>query len=98
MVRLLRDMVGRREEGDEVGSPGHDPRFGWCLLLGVAYSSSVGGMTTPDALAVVAPRIDARRVLVRLPNWVGDVVMATSTLRAVRDTWPAAEIVVEPAL
>ncbi|MEM8711433.1 MAG: SLC13 family permease, partial [Planctomycetota bacterium] len=28
-----------------------DPRFGWCLLLGVAYSASVGGMGTPVGTA-----------------------------------------------
>jgi heptosyltransferase-2 len=34
-----------------------------------------------------------RKVLVRLPNWVGDVVMATPALRALRLGFPAAEIV-----
>jgi heptosyltransferase-2 len=40
------------------------------------------------------------RILVRLPTWVGDVIMATPVLRALRETWPRAEIVVEgrPAL
>lgn len=27
-----------------------------------------------------------------MPNWVGDVVMATPALRAVRETWPRAEV------
>ncbi|WP_425617118.1 lipopolysaccharide heptosyltransferase II [Anatilimnocola sp. NA78] len=33
------------------------------------------------------------RIGVILPNWVGDVVMATPTLRALRQTHPAAEVV-----
>ncbi len=32
------------------------------------------------------------KVVVRMPNWVGDVVMATPALRALRAHWPAAEI------
>ncbi len=36
-----------------------------------------------------------RRILVRLPNWVGDVVMATPALAALRAAHPQAEIVVE---
>ena len=36
-----------------------------------------------------------RRILVRLPNWVGDVVMATPALAALRAAQPAAEIVAE---
>jgi heptosyltransferase-2 len=45
--------------------------------------------TTPKA--IVRPR----RILVRLPNWVGDVVMATPVFRVLREHWPDAEIVVE---
>ncbi|HUR54660.1 MAG TPA: glycosyltransferase family 9 protein, partial [Gemmataceae bacterium] len=33
------------------------------------------------------------RIALFLPNWIGDVVMATPAIRAVRDTWPAAELV-----
>jgi len=32
------------------------------------------------------------RVWIRLPNWVGDIVMATPVLRAVRQAWPGARI------
>ncbi|MCH2169224.1 lipopolysaccharide heptosyltransferase II [Myxococcota bacterium] len=35
------------------------------------------------------------RILVRLPNWVGDTVMATPALRAIRAGRPEAEITVE---
>lgn len=37
----------------------------------------------------------ARKILVRLPNWVGDVVMATGVLRRLREAAPQAEIVLE---
>ena len=33
-----------------------------------------------------------RRVLVRLPNWLGDTVMAVPTLAALRAAWPGAEV------
>ena len=33
-----------------------------------------------------------RRIALFLPNWVGDVVMATPAVRAVRDHWPDAEL------
>lgn len=33
------------------------------------------------------------KLAIFLPNWIGDVVMATPTLRAVRDHYPTAEIV-----
>jgi heptosyltransferase-2 len=42
-----------------------------------------------------APIDEPRRILVRLPNWVGDVAMATPALRALRRAHPRAEIVVE---
>jgi len=35
---------------------------------------------------------DPRRILVRLPNWTGDAVMATPGLRALRARYPDAEI------
>ena len=43
---------------------------------------------------------EPRRILVRLPNWTGDVVMATPALRALRGRYPRAEIVgqVRPGL
>jgi lipopolysaccharide heptosyltransferase II len=35
-----------------------------------------------------------RRILVRAPNWVGDWVMATPAVRAIRERFPGAELVV----
>ncbi len=35
---------------------------------------------------------EPRRILVRAPNWVGDLVMATPALRAIRRRFPQAEI------
>ena len=37
--------------------------------------------------------IACERILVRCPNWLGDVVMTTPGLRALRDHYPEAEIV-----
>ena len=34
------------------------------------------------------------RVVVRLPNWIGDIVMATPLLRALRQAWPRAHVAV----
>ncbi len=33
-----------------------------------------------------------RKIVVRMPNWVGDAVLAAPALRALRDRWPDAEI------
>jgi len=38
--------------------------------------------------------LPARRILVRCPNWVGDMVMATPTLRCLRQNYPSAHITV----
>lgn len=45
---------------------------------------------TPPRVPVGVDDID--RIWVRLPNWVGDIVMATPVLRQIRATWPAAKI------
>ena len=37
--------------------------------------------------------VKVQRVLVRIPNWVGDVVMATPALKAIREAWPSAFVV-----
>lgn len=39
-----------------------------------------------------APSIPAQRILVIMPNWLGDGVMATPFLRALRELYPAAHI------
>ncbi len=36
---------------------------------------------------------DPERVLVRMPNWIGDIVMATPALAALRAAWPGARLV-----
>src|SRR5438876_2350083 len=35
---------------------------------------------------------EAEKILVVMPNWVGDAVMATPTLRAIRELYPASHI------
>jgi len=52
MLPIVTAVLGRVEEDDDVaGRPSDGGRFGWCLLLGVAYSASVGGMATPVGTA-----------------------------------------------
>ncbi len=36
------------------------------------------------------PAVAAERIWIRVPNWVGDIVMATPALRAIRAAYPAA--------
>ena len=36
--------------------------------------------------------IKANKILIRLPNWVGDVVMATPAFRCIRENFPSAKI------
>jgi heptosyltransferase-2 len=40
----------------------------------------------------VIPRATIRRALVRLPNWLGDTVMALPTIRSLRNALPRAEL------
>ena len=35
--------------------------------------------------------MNPKRILVRLPNWVGDIMMARPAAQAIRDRWPGAE-------
>ena len=49
MLPIVGAVLARADEED--GAGGADPRFAWCLLLGVAYASSVGGMGTPVGTA-----------------------------------------------
>ncbi len=52
MLPIVTAVLGRVEEDDDAaGRPSDGGRFGWCLLLGVAYSASVGGMATPVGTA-----------------------------------------------
>ena len=39
-------------------------------------------------------KVQAQRIAVRAPNWVGDVVMATPTFRALRESYPDAHVAV----
>lgn len=43
---------------------------------------------------MTAPIADSARLVVRVPNWIGDIVMATPALRALRTRWPSAHIAV----
>src|SRR5438552_3311568 len=46
----------------------------------------------PLAALYCVPMSDPQRILIVQPNWVGDAVMATPTLRAIRDLYPRAHI------
>ncbi|MEO1698641.1 MAG: SLC13 family permease [Planctomycetota bacterium] len=48
LVPIVGAVLARFDEASD-GEP--NPRFGYCLLLGVAYSASVGGMVTPVGTA-----------------------------------------------
>lgn len=50
-------------------------------------------MTTFPGSAGVPPAPDVNRIALFLPNWVGDVVMATPAIHAVRQAFPAADLV-----
>src|SRR5262245_40199048 len=43
--------------------------------------------------AGVPPAPDVKRIALFLPNWVGDVVMATPAIRAIHEAFPAADLV-----
>lgn len=54
MLPIVGAVLARADAEDEAlgrAESGTDPRFGWCLLLGVAYAASVGGMGTPVGTA-----------------------------------------------
>src|SRR5205809_933937 len=38
-------------------------------------------------------KVEMNRIALFLPNWIGDVVMATPAIRAVRERFPAAELI-----
>lgn len=59
--------------------------------MGLDAADHPGGQSQPMPAAPPTPS----RIYVRLPNWVGDVVMCTPVLRALRAGLPGAEIVVE---
>jgi heptosyltransferase-2 len=54
----------------------------------MTYSTPASGSAPPLA-------VRAERILVRIPTWVGDAVMATPCLRALRNAYPDAEITLE---
>ena len=56
--------------------------------VSLSLSAAHGSMATVGTI----PRTAIRRALVRLPNWLGDTVMALPTLRSLRDAIPAAEL------
>ena len=38
------------------------------------------------------PKTPPKKIVVRMPNWLGDLVMATPVLKDLRDRFPEAEI------
>ncbi len=49
-------------------------------------------MNSHTGSAGTSPVDDVNRIALFLPNWIGDVVMATPAVRALRATFPAAEL------
>ncbi len=39
-----------------------------------------------------APVGNPGRIVVRVPNWLGDLMMATGVVRAILERWPAASV------
>ena len=48
-------------------------------------------MNRPSSLFMQPPK----RIIVRMPNWLGDLVMATPILTDLRDHWPEAKIIAQ---
>ncbi|MBM4114149.1 MAG: glycosyltransferase family 9 protein, partial [Phycisphaerae bacterium] len=91
------DARRRRSRGDRLrgGASSHDrvvvssPHRGLALERVVTRDSTTAHAAPQP---VSAPLSGASRVLVLMPSWVGDVVMATPLLRAVRAARPSARI------
>jgi len=49
-------------------------------------------MNELDASVTSAPAGNPGRIVVRAPNWLGDLMMATGALRAILERWPAATV------
>lgn len=49
-------------------------------------------MVEPAAVHSTQPAISVERLLIHMPTWLGDCVMATPTLRALRELYPQAHV------
>lgn len=57
-------------------------------MVAVSYYSAISLYSGYGFMSLVDPQ----RIIVRMPNWVGDLVMATAVLRDLREKFPSAEI------
>jgi hypothetical protein len=85
-VGRLGRVRGGGEGEDRRHAPLHAARLGTFRLTGASRSPR----RAVRALVLRGARVAPARVLVRFPNWLGDVLMARPALHAMRAAWPAA--------
>ncbi|SCA62505.1 hypothetical protein SCG7109_AB_00020 [Chlamydiales bacterium SCGC AG-110-M15] len=40
----------------------------------------------------IEPKLNPKNIIIRMPNWLGDAVMASPVLKIIRNAWPNASI------
>ena len=77
---------------DNRGSAGASPSLSACVQLPWVRRPIVRVTSAGSCGYTAGSMSEASKILVVQPNWVGDAVMATPTLRAIRELYPSAHI------